>query len=383
MASPLIFLLAGEPSGDALGADLMRALKHKTDEHVRFVGVGGPAMEAEGMTSLFPMSELSVMGLVEVLPRLRTLLDRIRETVQAVRDLEPDVVVTIDAQDFSYRVARTLAPAPCPVVHYVAPTVWAWKPRRAKKVAAVVDRLLLLFPFENRWWDAVGQDNVFVGHPIADLQMVVPSTEAVKTGPRLALLPGSRAGEVRRHLPIFRLVVERLLESHPRLEVVLPTVENVADLVRDGLRDWPVGVHVHLGSPEERRALLATADAALAVSGTVALDLAAAGVPHVIAYKANPLTAAIVRRMLTIRYVSLVNLIADAPVTPELLQEWCTVDSLVREVARLLDDPEAADRQRQGMSSVIASLRPEGVSPSNRAASAVLDIMQDASQGAV
>jgi len=373
---PLIFLVAGEPSGDALGASLMRAIKRETGGAVRFAGVGGSAMEAEGLESLFPMSELAIMGLVEVIPRLRKVLRRIRETAEAVRQLRPDAVVTIDAQAFSYRVARALQPSRCPVIHYVAPTVWAWKPWRAGKVAAVVDRLLLLFPFEKPYWDAVGQDSVFVGHPVAEDDAVAPVTPSEpRTGPCLAVLPGSRTGEIRRHLPLFGTVVTRLAARWPDLQVVIPTVDNVRDLVAQGVADWSVPVTLCEGLPEARRAAMASADAALAVSGTVALDLAAAGTPHVIAYRANPLTVAIVRRMLKVRFVSLVNLIADRPVTPELLQEHCTADNLEAAMTSLIDHADARQQQRDAMADVVGTLRPDGQSPSGEAARAVLSMI--------
>jgi lipid-A-disaccharide synthase len=380
MSTPLIFLVAGEPSGDALGARLMAALKVERDGDVAFAGVGGPEMEAEGLVSLFPMGDLSIMGLFEVLPRLRTVFARLKQTVSAVQSLKPDLVITIDAQAFSYRVAKRLIPAPCPVIHYVAPTVWAWKPWRARKVAQVVDRLLLLFPFEKPFWDAVDQDSTFVGHPIAESPVGDPGTWrgtclGEQDGPLLALLPGSRRSEVSRHLPLFRATLERLNHDHSGMALVIPTVANVADMVRSGVENWPWPVTVVEGDGEVRRLAMAAADAAIAVSGTVALDLAAAGTPHVIAYKANPFTIAIVRHMLKIRYVSLVNLIADEEVTPELLQEHCTPESLSDAVGRLLVSPEAASRQRQAMENVMNQLGSPEDPPSRKAARAALGLL--------
>ncbi|MBT5434533.1 MAG: lipid-A-disaccharide synthase [Alphaproteobacteria bacterium] len=382
MASPLIFLVAGEPSGDALGASLMDALSQETGGDIRFAGIGGPEMEARGLKSLFPMSDLAIMGLVEVLPRLAKVLRRIRETITAIQTMEPDAVVTIDAQDFSYRITRGLHPASFPVIHYVGPTVWAWKPWRAAKVATVVDRVLLLFPFEKPFWDAVGQDAVFVGHPIAEHKIDPAQTDtwrkrslADRTGPLLAVLPGSRKSEVRRHLPLFRDVVENLALRHDGLAVVIPTVANVAETVKQQTLDWKVPVVVMEGDGDERRAAMAAADAAIAVSGTVALDLAAAGTPHVIAFRANPLTVAIVRWMIRVRFVSLVNLIADRQVTPELLQEYCHRDSLVAALEGLLTDPDAAQKQRVAMKGVISELSDSGESPSRLAARAVLECL--------
>ena len=370
MAAPLVFLVVGEPSGDALGAGLMRSLR-RLEPGVGFAGVGGPEMEAEGLHSLFPMSDLAVMGVMEVLPRIVTIARRLRQTVAAVRELRPDAVVTVDAQGFSYRVARRLHPAPCPVIHYVAPTVWAWKPWRAARVAAVVDRLLLLFPFETPHWDAVGQDTVYVGHTIAD-QTIDPDARrrwrrwalGDRPGPLLCLLPGSRTSEIGRHLALFGEVAHRLATGRPGLSVAIPTLEHTADMVSGATAGWTLPVRVAAGGSGSRRAAMAASDAAMAVSGTVALDLASAGTPHVIAYRANPVTAAIVRRMITVRYASLVNLIAGREVNPEFIQRDCVAEKLQAAMVPLLDDPRAADTQRAIMKTALSALRvgPDGSS---------------------
>ncbi len=386
MAGPLIFLIAGEPSGDTLGARLMAGLKDETRGDVRFVGVGGPEMEAQGLRSLFPMSDLAIMGLFEVFPRLRHVIRRLKETVETICSTRPDLVIMIDAQGFSYRIARRLQPAPCPVIHYVAPTVWAWKPWRARHVARVVDRLLLLFPFEKPHWDAVDQDAVFVGHPIAetsvndeDVQVWRREARTDGDGPVLVLLPGSRQSEVRRHLPLFRETMALLSDKRPHLSLLLPTVANVAQAVRDEVADWPWPATVVEGSGDTRRAAMAAGDLALAVSGTVALDLAAAGTPHVIAFRANVMTVAIIRHMLKVKYASLVNLIADAPVTPELLQEYCTPQSLCHALERILFDPDVAAGQCKAMADVMAQLGSREDPPSRRAARAALACIRPSS----
>lgn len=380
--APLVFVVAGEPSGDALGAAMMAALKRETGGAVRFAGIGGPAMEGEGLRSLFPMAELSVMGLIEVLPSLRRILRRIDETVAAIREARPDVVVTIDSQSFSYRVAKRLKPAPCPVVQYVAPTVWAWKPWRARHLAAVVDRVLLLFPFEKPYWDAVALDAVEVGHPAAEAVIDGEARLAMRrrllgdrAGPLLVVLPGSRAGVVRRHLPVFGDAVARLARRHPGLAVALPTVSGVAEIVRTGVAGWAVPATVVEGASAERLLVMAAGDAALAASGTVALELAAVETPHVIAYRANAITAAIVRRMVTIQWASPVNLVAGRAVTPELIQESCTSDRLAAALDALLADGEAARGQRAAMAEVMTALGRGGPPPSERAARAVLEMI--------
>jgi lipid-A-disaccharide synthase len=272
------------------------------------------------------------------------------------------------------------------VIHYVAPTVWAWKAWRARKVAQVVDRLLLLFPFEKPYWDAVDQDSVFVGHPIAEGHLSGDDAAdwrkrclGEKSGPLLALLPGSRKGEVARHLPLFRATLELLAADYPGMALVVPTVPNVAARVREEVAHWPWPVTIVEGDGNMRRSAMASADAALTVSGTVVLDLAAAGTPHVVAYKANPFTAAIVRHMLKIKHASLVSLIADEEVTPELLQEHCTPQNLSEAVGRLLASPEDAARQRRAMKSVMEQLGHRDDPPSRRAARAVLELLKPAS----
>ncbi len=379
MPPPLVFLVAGEPSGDSLGAGLMRGLLAESAGAVEFTGVGGPEMEAEGLASLFPMSDIAVMGIAEVVPALARVLGRLRQTVRAVRDARPSVLVTIDSQAFSRRLARRLHPAPFPVVHYVAPTVWAWRPGRARKLAAVTDRLLLLFPFEKPWWDRVGQDSVHVGHPVADMPLpdgigaLRSSLVAKGKGPLLAVLPGSRRSEVARHLPLFRDAVGKIVRDLPHLVLVIPTVASVAADVREGTRSWPWPLAVVEGGG--RRAAMAAADAALAVSGTVALELASVGTPHVIAYRAHPLTAAIVRRLITVEHASLVNLSAGEEVTPEFLQERCRADLLHDGIRRLLVEPPARSRQQRLMADVMQALRhPRG--PSSRvAARSILEML--------
>lgn len=377
--APLIYLVAGEPSGDVLGGALMAALRQRTGGQVRFAGIGGPAMAEQGLESLFPMSDLSIMGIVEVLPSLRRVFRRMDETAQAIREARPDVVVTIDSQSFSVRVARRLAPSPCPIVQYVAPTVWAWKPWRAKHLAKVVDRVLLLFPFERPYWDAVGLDSVDVGHPAASAE-VDPGERAAtrerlllgREGPLLTVLPGSRRGVIARHLPVFRAAVERLVPSHPGLTVGIPTVPGLAGAMLEEVAGWPVPVSLVEGGVAERLAVMAAGDAALATSGTVALELAAVGTPHVIAYRANALTAAIVRRMVRIDMASPVNLVAGRRVTPELIQENCTPERLATALEELLGDAAAAETQRAAMNAVMTALGRGGPAPSERAADAVL-----------
>ena len=372
-AAPLVFLVAGEPSGDVLGARLMAALRQRTAGGVRFAGIGGPAMTAEGLQPLFPMDELSLIGLVEVLPHVVGLARRLSQTVAAIRAMRPQAVVTIDAPGFCLRVASRLQGGGIPVIHYVAPSVWAWRPGRARRLARRVDHLLALLPFEPPYFTVHGLACTYVGHPVLELPPPAAAHRPRIAGrpPVLCLLPGSRRHEIRRLLPIFRETVSLLRPSYPGLETVLPTVEPVADLVRDAVAAWPHPPAIVEGEAA-RLAAFATADLALCASGTVTLEAAVAGLPMVACYRIQPLSAAIVRRLIRVRYVTLVNLLVDRPVVPELIQENCTPPQLATALRQLLDDPAAGERQRAGFVEALAKLAVEG-RPSDRAAEIVLD----------
>lgn len=380
---PLIYLTAGEPSGDQIGAYLMQALREATGGAVRFAGVGGARMEAEGLRSLFPMSELALMGL-EILPRLPGLLRRIRETAADIRARRPDVLVTIDAQGFSKRIGRKLAGAPFPIVQYVAPTVWAWKPWRARTIAGYLQHLLTIFPFEAQFFDKYGLANTFVGHLAAE------RTHRATDGPGLrarlgiaadatvlCVLPGSRGGEVRRHVPLMRETVALLTSRFPSLVCLVPTVPNVADRVEAGLQDWPAPFRV-LRDPGVKYDAFAASDAALAASGTVTSETSFAGLPTVVMYRINPVAAEIVRYLFKtkwIKFASAVNLVVDREVLPEFIQDRCKPALLAEAVARLLSDPEARAAQLAGMAEARDLLSVGGERPSRIAARAILDVI--------
>jgi len=377
-----VFLIAGEPSGDALGARLMAAIRRQSGSGAEFAGIGGPCMASEGLESLFPMSELSVMGIAEVLPRAVRLLRRMGQTAAAIRRLRPDVVVTIDAPSFCFGVLRRIRDAPTRKIHYVAPTVWAWRPWRARKFAAVLDHLMVLLPFEPPFFERAGLAATFVGHPVlesgvrgADGGRFRTTRGIAPDAPLLCVLPGSRRGEIRRHLPPFAEAVARLHARFPALRVVVPTVPAVADEVAAHLAGWPMPVMLVAGDAEKYDAM-AAADAALAASGTVALELALSAVPSVIAYRVNPVTAAIVRRMLRVMYFNLVNLLLEREAMPEFLQENCRGDLLADAVGRLMTDAAAADAQRAAAAEAMAMLSPGGRSPSDAAAEVVISVVR-------
>ncbi len=379
--APLIFIVAGEPSGDVLGAGLMRSLINQTGGHVRFAGVGGPEMEAEGFEPMFPMTDLAVTGYLDVLLRLATILRRIRQAVAAVRTQRPAVVVTVDSQEFAYQFARRLYPAPCPVIQYVAPTVWLWKSERTQRIAGLFDRLLLLFPFEKPWWDAVSQDAVFVGHRVSGLTIPdCPARERARildgrTGPIVLLMPGSRDAEIRNQLPLVRGVAERLAQFFPEIVYVVPTVEGVADRLRNALQSWNVRVIVEAANADKRVALMTIADAAVAKLGSAALELAAAGTPHVVVGRADRMSAARFRRLSNASFLSLVNILADKQVTPEFIQDAFTVDAVSDAVTALLHDDRLRSGQCREFRKVIASLRHPCGSSSDMAAHNILEFI--------
>ena len=366
-----IFLIAGEPSGDRLGAALMAGLKSLTQ--VEFHGIGGPLMQAEGLTPQFPMSELSIMGLVEVLPKYFHLKRRIAEAAEAALALHPDAVLTIDSPDFCLRVAAIIKAArPAQrVIHYVAPSVWAWRPHRAAKMARVVDHVLALLPFEPPYMTAAGMTCDFVGHPVVAEPLATPGERAAMDGtrPLILALPGSRRGEVTRLAPVIGATLARMVKIFPTLRVVLPTVPHVQALVRDLVRDWPVQPQI-VTDLVLKRAAFAAADVAIAASGTVSLELAANHLPMVIAYRMNPVTHFLTRRALLIDTVTLVNLVSETRVVPEFLGPRCTPDLIAPAVLALLRDSHAQDA---AMTLTMQRLGLGGEAPGLRAARSVLE----------
>lgn len=378
-----LFLIAGEPSGDALGAALMAGVKALVPD-VTFAGVGGPLMEAEGLKSLFSMEDLSVMGLLEVLPKYAHLKRRIRETAEAVITAEPDALITIDSPDFCLRVAA-LVRASRPgqkTIHYVAPTVWAWRPGRAAKMAPLIDHVLALFPFEPPFMEAAGMGCTFVGHPVVAQPRATPAEAAAfREGhaigpdqPLLLCLPGSRQGEVTRLLPRFAQAIGALHDRHPGLRVVLPTVRGVAPLVRETTARWPQPPLVLEGATD-KRAAFAAATLALAASGTVSLELAANRVPMAIAHDFNRLTWWLMKRAALIDTVTLVNIVAETRAVPEFLGPACQPGPIAEALDRLVTDPSARAAQIAAADLTMERLGQGGEAPGLRAARAVLALL--------
>ncbi|WP_170463768.1 lipid-A-disaccharide synthase [Ruegeria arenilitoris] len=383
-----VFVVAGEPSGDRLGGALMEGLRTLVPE-VEFHGVGGPLMEAQGLDSLFPMSELSVMGLVEVLPKFFHLKRRIAETAQAVLDTKPDVLITIDSPDFSLRVAKLVKEqSSTRTVHYVAPSVWAWRPGRADKMAKVIDHVLALLPFEPPYMERAGMECDFVGHPVVgepvatdhDIQ-AFREAQGLGQAPLVLALPGSRRGEVDRLAPVFGEALRLFLENRPGTRVVVPAVAHMVDAVTVHVRDWPGSPVVvdprNLPSDQaqaQKRAAFAAADLALAASGTVSLELAAQATPMVIAYNLNWLTTLIAKRMVNLDTVTLVNLVSDTRAVPECLLDDCEPAKIAAALSDVATNPGA---QQNAMDLTMDRLGRGGEAPGLRAARAVLNRLPD------
>lgn len=377
------FLVAGEPSGDKLGAALMAGLK--TLETMEFQGVGGPLMQAEGMRSLFPMDELSVMGIAEIAPKYAHLRRRLHQTADAVLAARPDVLITIDSPEFCLRVAKLVkAKSNLKTVHYVAPSVWAWRAGRARKMARYVDHVLALLPFEPPLMEAEGMACDFVGHPV--VSEPVPGNAQIEEFKKkyglagqssLLVLPGSRQSEVARLAPIFGQALRPVLEKHAGLKLVAPTTTAAAPVLREAVKDWPEKpLILSPGDMKsdvynvEKTCAFYAADYALAASGTVSLELAAAGTPMVIAYDANWLTRAIVAALIKIDTATLVNLVSETRAVPEFHGKYCRPELIGPGVLRMINDHAA---QSDAMRVTMERLGRGGEAPGLRAARAVLN----------
>ena len=371
-----LFTIAGEASGDALGAALLRGLA-QIAPGTRAEGVAGPRMQAVGARSLFPMNELSLMGLIEVLPRYPHLRRRMIQLTEAAIESGADALVTIDSPDFCLRVAaRVKAARPdMPVIHYVAPSVWAWRPGRAAKMARHVDHVLALLPFEPPYMTAVGMTCDFVGHPAAAEQRA--SAEEVdlfrkvnELDQTLLVLPGSRAGEIARLSDTFGVAAALAMRARPRLSAVIPVAPGRMTDVRAAVEDWPFRpLLVDTDDPETRRAAFGAGSVALAASGTVSLDLARAGVPMVIGYDVNPISRILMSRMLRTDTVTLVNLVSDTRAVPEFIGQDFRAVPMAAALVRALDGPKA---QIAAMETTMKRLGAGGEAPGLRAARSVL-----------
>jgi lipid-A-disaccharide synthase len=380
-----IFLIATEESGDRLGANLMKVLRQRLGGAVQFEGVGGQSMAREGLASLFPIEELSIIGLAAVAKQLPKILRLIRETSRAVTQTSPDILVIIDSPDFTHRVARRVrARDPSiPIVDYVSPSVWAWRPGRARAMSRYVDHVLALLPFEPEEYRRLrGPPCSYVGHPLTEQTGTLrPDADEQKrrteAPPVLLVLPGSRRSEIRHHMAAFGETLDRLRDEGGAFELILPTMPHLQDAVREGLKSWKVAPRVVIGE-QEKRAAFRIARAALAKSGTVTLELALAGVPMVTAYRTGAVEAWIVIRAINVKSVILANLVVGENVVPEFLQQDCTPEKLTPALRDVLDDSPLRRRQVEAFAGLDNIMSTGNQPPGVRAADIVLATLRKA-----
>lgn len=376
---PLICIVAGEPSGDVLGARLMAALKEMTGGNIRFMGVGGESMAAEGLVSLIDQSDLAVMGFVEVLPRIPRVLSHLSDLTKCIKREAPVALLTIDSWGFNGALQKRVAKA-CPSVkriHYVAPMVWVWKEGRAKSVARTVEHLLCLFPYEPPYFERYGLCCTHVGHPLASMcrsgdRDFKQRHSIAEADLLLCLLPGSRQGEVARLLPVLKDVVVHLAARFPNLFFVLPVIATVEAHVQREVSTWPVRV-VCVSGERERYAAFSASSAAVAASGSVTLELARFGVPHCVIYKVSSITAWLFKRLRRMSFVNLVNIALDRQVVPELLQGECTAGRIVPHVESFLFDDAVRGEQQACFGRALLALAGGRHTSAVHAAHSVLD----------
>jgi lipid-A-disaccharide synthase len=380
-----LFLVAGEHSGDALGARLMAAIEAAWPGRVRWLGVGGPKMQAEGLTSQFPLEEVAVMGFGAIVRRLPSLLARVHQTAQAAIAARPDAVVIIDSPEFTHPIARRIRRRrpDLPIVDYVSPTVWAWRPGRARRMRGYIDHVLALLPFEPEAHRKLGGPPcTYVGHPLIERLGWIDSLDPAPLARRLELdpmrpvlvvLPGSRRSEVERLMGPFGETLALLTRQGSKPHVLVPTIGHVAAHVAAGVASWPLPVHILEDEADKWRAFK-LARAALAASGTVSLELALTRTPMVIAYRVEPYMAPLLRRLIKASTIILPNLILGRHVVREYVQEQCTPERLAEAVASVLADGPARTAQLEALSEMPGRLRLPSGTPSEAAATIVLDI---------
>ncbi len=383
-------IVAGEASGDALAIRFVEALRQRLGEReLMMAGVGGQGLIEAGLASLFPQSDIAVMGFGPVIARLPLLLRRMEDAARGIEAYAPDLLLTIDAPDFSLRVARKLrrrVPS-IPIVHWVCPSVWAWRPGRAKRMAPHVDRILALLPFEPAALARLhGPETIYVGHPLLERlgEMRPDAVEAARRAdsdkPLVLILPGSRRSEIDHLMPVFGDAVGKVASALPRASFVLPAVPHLATHIGEITARWPVRPEIVTGEAA-KLAAFRSARAALAASGTVTLELALAQVPTVAAYRGAMWEAAIARRLITLPSVILPNLILGRSVVPEFIQETATAEALSSHLLAALADGPARDSQLAGFAEVEAIMAAAGLSPAGNAVSAALALLDRPAQG--
>lgn len=381
-----IYLVAGEPSGDLLGSRLMRAMKTKLGDNVEFYGVGGDTMEEEGLLSLFDITDLAVMGIIEVIPSIPKVLRHIREVIADIKEKQPDVLVTIDSWSFSSRIHKAVRKQniKLPQMHYVAPQVWAWKKKRAKTMYKYIDCLMTLLAQEPKYFTPYNLPAYFVGHPV--IESDVTKTDAsgfrkkydISEEKRIiSLLPGSRKNEVARLLPVFIETAKRLAKKDKNFYFVLPTVSTVENNVKKMMQKSGLD-YVVIDNEADRYQAFHVSEAAIAASGTVALELAIAGVPHIIAYRVAPLTAWFAKHLLHIQFVNLSNILLGREIVPELLQERCDAANIENHILSLMDKKgHLYEKQQAGFKKVCTLLGMGERTPSENACEIILNQIEE------
>lgn len=377
-----VYLIAGEPSGDLLGSRLMRALRSKTDNNVEFFGIGGDTMEAEGLNSLFDISDLAIMGLVEVIPSIPKVLKHIKNTVEDIVKVQPDIVITIDSWSFCARVHKKLRKLKIgiPQLHYVAPQVWAWKKKRARTMYKYIDALMTLLPQEPKYFTPYHLETIFVGHPVVESEALQADGGIFRKRFNISdnkkivtILPGSRKNEVAKLLPVFLDSARQLLAKNNDFYFVVPTVKTVSAKVKEMVAESKLPIQV-VETQEERYQAFQASEVAIAASGTVALELAICHIPHLVAYKVSALTAWIVGKIMKIQFVNLSNIMLGRLVVPELLQEQCTANIITNKTLELLSKGDLYEREMEGLAKVKDTLSNGEQTPSENAADFILEM---------
>ena len=379
----LVYIVAGEPSGDLLASRMMQALRDK-HPNIRFAGMGGETMTALGFKSLFDISEISVMGIFEVLPKLRLIMRRLKQVAKDIRERQPDIIVTVDSWGFVHQLLARLKKEGnhIPKYHYVAPQVWAWRKGRAKTVARLVDHLMTLLPFEPPYFEKYGLECTFVGHPVIENTAGL-SCDTLAFRKRygipeqctlISVLPGSRLSEIKRLLPVFKTTIRQLKKEFPDLHLAIPTVAAIAHQVEAAFADFEAP-HCIIQGQYERYAAFRSSVFAIAASGTVSLELAACGTPHVIAYKFGYVANKLFKHFAYSKYANLVNILADKFVIPEFILENCRHSLITPVVLDLMKHPDKAKAQVSEAQRHLLKLKPDNAMPSEKAAETIMTVL--------
>ena len=380
----VIFISAAETSGDVFGAHIMRALKENASESLQFIGVGGPLMHAEGLETLFPMEDIVAFGIFAVIAKLRLILKRMKEVVHYITSHKLDAIITIDGPDFHFRVLKKIkalkGDSLSPRFHFVAPSVWAWRPGRAKKIADLMDVLFCLLPFEPKYFKPHGLKAIFIGHPLVDnVRYVKEEASNFRKTHKIAdhekailLLPGSRKYEVKSLLPLMIEAAQKFSTERDDLKWIFPIAPHMRPIADEYLGSFKDKIIFVEGDEDAKYQAFSAADFAIAASGTVSLELALTKTPHIICYKMAKITAMIAKRLIKTPFANLVNILLKREAVPELLQENCTADKIFVKMHEMIDDPKALSQQQKAFDVAMSQLKPTGQNPANLAATEIL-----------